>query len=457
MCYIGGSDITDCVITSYQYYVPEQICFRAFQYSKNLQSIYLDNSVKLIDSYAFDGCNADRIIIANPNCQINLDYSTLGSKDIVIYGYRDSTAEEYAEKTGHRFEEIGAACIGTEHSFKESVIQSATCVKSGKSSFVCERCGEFYKENIPATGIHMFVDGACTVCGAKDPRVQRPEIKSAQLRLNDDINMIYATELPEDFESPYMVFNFHGQEFTVDSYTVNSDGQYCFEFTDINPQCMGDNISATLYATKDGETVSVSKADYSVRQYCINQLAKTEDAKLITLLSDLLTYGAAAQVYTGYKTNTLVTDGLDLTPSTFDAISGKNVSFTGEQDSHTYWTSASLVLSNDLATRFIFATDSTDGLTVEVSINGRTQTYTEFADLGNGKYFITFDGIKATEFDDIVIARFLRNGEQIGATVNYSVNTYICGTQNVDNANLQALVRALYNYGVSAKAYSKAQ
>lgn len=68
--------------------------------------------------------------------------------------------------------------------------------------------------------------------------------------------------------------------------------------------------------------------------------------------------------------------------------------------------------------------------------------------------YITFDSIKVTEFDNTVTATFYRNGEPLGAAVNYSVNAYICSTQNSTNTNLAALVKTLYNYGASAAAYA---
>lgn len=45
-------------------------------------------------------------------------------------------------------------------------------------------------------------------------------------------------------------------------------------------------------------------------------------------------------------------------------------------------------------------------------------------------------------------------GKQTGRTVTYSVNTYISSMQDVTNEPLQMLVRALYCYGASAKAYA---
>lgn len=325
--------------------------------------------------------------------------------------------------------------------------KAATCTEKGWNAYeTCSRCDYSTYEEIAPLG-HDFSNGKC-VCGAE------MEIQSAALHLNENINMAYAVKLPEGAEEPYMVFSCNGTEHTVDSFTVNESGDCCFEFLDINPQCMGDNITATFHATVDGVEYTDTVGNYSVRDYCVNQLEKTKDPEMKTLLSDILVYGAAAQTYTGYETDELITDGLDLTPSNFESFSGKAVTFTGEQSDDARWISASLVLSNDVAARFGFVADRIDGLCVEVTINGRTQIFDTFESAGNGRYYITFEGIMATEFDDVVTARFVYNGKAFGAAVHYSVNTYICGMQNSTNGTLADLVQALYNYGASTAAYA---
>ena len=96
---------------------------------------------------------------------------------------------------------------------------------------------------------------------------------------------------------------------------------------------------------------------------------------------------------------------------------------------------------------------STDDLSVTVSINGRSQTFTEFTSIGGDIYEVSFTGISAEEFADTVTASFARNDTQIGNTVSYSVNAYVQSKQTDSNAALAALVKALYNYGDSAAAY----
>ena len=292
---------------------------------------------------------------------------------------------------------------------------------------------------------HAYENGVC-VCGDAVPR-----IVSASLKLDEDIDVIYAVSVPAGCTNPYMVIN----GTTITASEVSGDYRL-FTYTGITPQRMTDNISATLYATKNGQTVSASVAEYSVKQYCANQLAAhPNDTVLKTLLSDLLTYGAAAQTYVGYNTGNLATSGLTLSPSTFSAISGKTVSFTGTADAGTFWTEATLVLGNTVGIRLYFVTDAQ--LSIDVTINGDTETFDSgFVPCGNGEYYLDIPGIQATDFDTTVTAEFYDNGEPIGQTLNYSVNTYICGTQNTSNATLQTLVRALYNYGASAAAYNNA-
>lgn len=290
------------------------------------------------------------------------------------------------------------------------------------------------------------------------PSGEEPDILSAYPRIDENVSLVYTAYVPNGYTNPYMVFTFLGASYTVNDYTVNAQGNYCFEFTKCLPHYMGENIDAVLHASKDGADHTDTVANYSIRQYCVNQLANNPSQKLKTLLSDLLTYGAAAQQYVGYKTNELVTSGLSLTPSTFSALSGKEVVFYGTADAGKDWRSATLVLRNTLAVRFYFKADSVRGLAVRCTINGRDYTTTSFGhDDTNNLYYVDMCDIEATEFDDTVTATFLnsRDNTQIGRTASYSVNTYVCSMQNCADANLRALVRALYNYGASASNYAK--
>ena len=278
-------------------------------------------------------------------------------------------------------------------------------------------------------------------------------LKSAYLHVNQDINVVYTVQIPEGFENARADFEFLGQTYSVNDSYVDDQGRTCFEFRHLTPQYMGEPIDATLTAEMGGYTYSHSNKGYSVRRYCANMLGRSDDDLLRTLLSDTLAYGAAAQSYTGYKTDALVTDGLTLDPSTYPGISGYRTVFEGTADPSIRWQSASLALSNNMCMEFRFCAEDIEGLSISITVDGRTRTFTEFTHEEGNSYSVSFCGIYASEYNATVYASFSRNGAPVGNTLKYSVNTYICSMQNSSDEKLSNLVKALYNYGASALVY----
>ena len=87
----------------------------AFMCNRNITSVVIPSSVNQIGMLAFDGCEAlTSVTIKNPKCEINPECYTLGgtsygnSESITIYGYKNSTAQAYAEEYGYKFEVIGS-------------------------------------------------------------------------------------------------------------------------------------------------------------------------------------------------------------------------------------------------------------------------------------------------------------------------------------------------------------
>lgn len=54
------------------------------------------------------------------------------------------------------------------HDHTAQVTTEPTCATAGVKTFTCS-CGDSYTEEIPATGNHTYVDGACSVCGTAAP------------------------------------------------------------------------------------------------------------------------------------------------------------------------------------------------------------------------------------------------------------------------------------------------
>jgi len=102
------------------------------------------------------------------------------------------------------------------------------------------------------------------------------------------------------------------------------------------------------------------------------------------------------------------------------------------------------------------ATTETEAVTESAdtaAVDGRTQDFTEFKSVKDNVYSVFFCGIYASEYNADVCASFSRNGDPIGNTLKYRVNTYICSMQDCGNGQLSALVKAMYNYGKSALEY----
>jgi hypothetical protein len=305
-----------------------------------------------------------------------------------------------------------------------------------------------------------FIDESVTADVVISPDFK---IRGASLSLSNDINIVYKALIPDNYSNAYMVFSFIDEDYTVYG-TKNSDGSYSFTFTEILPQYVGENIKATLYATTaEGDEVSVCVEKYSVLQYCTNKLTSSNDAKLKTMLSDLLVYAASAQIYSGYNVNALVTDGLEelMSATEFSALdaSYKKTSISGTADASVKWRSAGLRYENAMAMYIKFAATDISDLGVKVTINGESVIIEskDFILDDDGYYKVYFRGIYFTEFNDVVIAEFVRGEKTVGQTLTYSVNSYIYTAQNNSDAATRDLMRATYNYGVSVKNYANAK
>ena len=442
-----------------------------FNYCTSLRSVTIPKSVTSIAKDAFYNCKL----------LVNINYNGTKEQWNAI-----TKASTWDYKTGAYTIYCADGSTCKTHTEVIDAAEEATCTEAGLSEGRhCSVCGTVLvaQEIVPALGHTEVIDEGkaptelkpgltagkhCSVCGeilAKQEVIPALginsgfRIKSARLSLDSDINVVYTALIPAGYDNFYMIFTFNGKDYRVEG-TDNGDGSCSFRFEEVIPQMVGDNIMATLYATNSyDEIVTHCIPEYSVRQYCVSQLTKSTDVKLKTMLSDLLVYAEKAQLYSGYKTDTLVTEGLEdiMTPSTFTSVdpSASKQQITGTADASVRWRSAGLRYENAMALYIKFDVTDLDGFEVRVTKNGVTTTYSaaDFLNEGNGTYRINVRGIHFSQFDTAVTARFYRNGEQIGQTLTYSVNSYIYRNQDTSNAALRELLRATYVYGESAYEY----
>ncbi len=175
-------------------------------------------------------------------------------------------------------------------------------------------------------------------------------------------------------------------------------------------------------------------------------------------------YAESAQNYANYKTDDLATKNLTdaqkaLHSADTTAAITATAGLTVTANESYKWFSTALRLENTVAIRIKFTAQSLEGLTVKVTMNGRTVAYGEsnITDEGNGYYSIIFNNIGANEYNDSVTAIMEKDGTQIGETLTYSVSAYIREAVHSESTTEKtlALVRALWSYGESAKAVSE--
>ena len=280
----------------------------------------------------------------------------------------------------------------------------------------------------------------------------------AGINLTNDINVIWELQVPDGYTDIYATFKLGDDEVViVTDYTITADGKYRFVFLDITPNKMGDKITASVYA--DGELRSTTSS-FCIRNYCERLLTEySSDAELVAAVSDLLIYGEKAQIYVGYKTDALITDGLNISASespvftketnklTVSKTSGEGIGFEG----------IGLILDSSLAFRLAFSVEDAEGMTLTVTIGNRAKTFnvSDLADK-NGKYLLVYDGINATQFDSLITVSFAKDGTTLGTSLTYSVNSYVYYIRGIEaEEKLSNLVEAVARYGASAVAYSK--
>ena len=312
--------------------------------------------------------------------------------------------------------------------------------------------------------------GLCckNVTAAAKEGVDSGAISSVSITLSDDISMNFFVDKAQAGDAPYMEFSFNGNTARDDE--PREEGEfYVFSYRGITPQHLNDTVTATAYT---GDGTNIGSGEKSVRDYCGGLLSNDalhygyDDVKyeaMTTLVADLLGYGAAAQLYKNEATDDLADSILAEYPSVsgseFRALGQEDniLSFEGTADAAVMPVSATLRFDYNVELLFRYEVDATiaEGLSVAVEKNGNpTEAYT-VEKKGEGDtvvYTIACNGLRAMEFDVPVSVRFLNGGEPIGLQTTYSVNSYIYEKQNdVETEGLQALVRATYLYGESAK------
>ena len=331
-------------------------------------------------------------------------------------------------------------------------------------------CAECYNEtldNIAVNSIEIQIE--VEEDGSK--------ITSAALALETDITVNYYATLSAAQSDARMRFTMNGKETVVDG--IKEGNEYVFPFG-VSPQCMGDNIKAELIL--DDEVLDTVET-YSVRQNCLNLLAKNPSDELKTLIADLLEYGAMSQVYTNYKTDELVNEGItgqtEFVPLADDEENKLYVTYSMDETTNEVYYLTAAGVYFDSINRLYFklhaegVTDSNFEVVItDMQGNKVSRLPSEFEEIGENLYMVYTDPIYASElsfseedgdyywYSVSLNTVQIKKGKRVLTAVQnldyYSLASYVYSKQNSSNA-MADLAIALYNYGLSAAAYQNAQ
>ena len=332
---------------------------------------------------------------------------------------------------------------------------------------------------LPSNG-HTFTTAGikCSECGeiivAPETKVAGTssdanfKINSANLSLGEDITITYDATHPANssINGMYMVFIVNGRETIVDTFTSHVSGnRYSYNFKDIKSYEMADNIEAYVYAVENGAYVMKSHLQYSIMQYCVNQLKKNPTAAFKQLIFDVLYLGECSQKVKGHNTNALVTDlvedavGYELNPTIVTTIDPSyNVqALAGDRTQGYDWKSGQLSFGSSVEIVLDFTADSLDNLVLSFAVGNRTiEIDASEAELVSGnRYSIRFQ-VMVSEYAESITCNFIKDGVQTGSTLTYSIYTYIVRnyTTASHGTNMLNFMKSIYAYSEAAKVFA---
>ena len=248
--------------------------------------------------------------------------------------------------------------------------------------------------------------------------------------------------------------------------TENYNGKKCrvYSYYGLAAKEMTTKVGASFVGLKDGKETVYESGDYSVEDYVLTMLTGGKaDAKLRTLLVDMLCYGAEAQRFFGYHTGRLADAGIAAylkygtqKEANLTASSYANES-TGAEAFSVY--SFGLSLENRPSISFFIRTDRKpageeayvsyikDGKSVYKSIPADGWT-----NLGNGTYRVDVTGVSVAECRNAYTLYIVGNGTTLSNRLTVSMEGY-CKLVKEQNPKAYALADRLLRFGDAAKMY----
>jgi DNA-directed RNA polymerase subunit RPC12/RpoP len=344
----------------------------------------------------------------------------------------DSYVDDYVEALGHDY---------------DAVVTEPTCEEGGYTTYTCTNCGDSYVGDYTDPVGHSYEEGSCVWCG-EDEMYYRWISATTSLNGTIDLN-IYVALSDNILNDPDAFVRFEHSGVTVDvpvSEGLESvkNGITCYRYS---CEIFAKQVADTVIIQVMNENGAISnELEYSVMKYCVNQINKSSDEKLVAVCKAMLNYAAAAQTYFNYNTDNLANASLNEADKVLPEVDASAYALSVEgSESGLKPSSATLMLESEVKIRIYFAaqggasiddyTYTIDGKEVPIQYNEK-----------NGRYYIESDGIAAKELDNMHVFC----GGNI--TVNYGALSYVNSKLTSKDPKEVNLVKALYAYYAAAEA-----
>ncbi len=403
------------------------------------------------------------------------------------YADENQPSKEMQEYILHRNTFTVSDKVSCNHTYTENITQPATCISNGLNTYTCSKCGYCYTLQTFATGVHVMgqweavVEATCTAGGYEISRCTGCELTDSRI-------------LPATGHSYQAVVT--PPQIGVQGYTTHTcsgcGDSYVDSYTDVTAKItkynvtLGDDLrvnfymeydeavaeTAEVYVTLAGETqvlpmqdvVSVHVAaaqmndlievrivdgenaseatTYSVCEYARVVLEDESKSSYHHLVKQMLRYGAAAQSYFDYNADSLADQGIAGIAQVDMPANADQEMIVADKLSGIDFYGATLVFRNRIALRFYFtAKEDIAGYTF--TVNGEEYQPIE----KNGMYYIEIGDIMPQNLDKSITVMV-----DEGLSVTYSPMNYMVNMNQKGSQTMKALVKALYNYYLAAKA-----
>lgn len=196
---------------------------------------------------------------------------------------------------------------------------------------------------------------------------------------------------------------------------------------------------------------------YGIRTYCENMYAKyATNTLLVSLLANLLEYGASVQIFADYHTDDLANSPSWVAEhiSVFSDVT-TDQSVVGSGDASAQFLGANLRLTDTVIVQcYATVTDESDLVMKLYRKSGTNDpVLVKEAEVTSGQFALESDELRYYELEDLYLAVLERNGAEI-QRLTYSVRSYVASFQHTTKyAGLADLVQRLWMYGECAKQY----